>query len=194
MSLLSRCLKLASRDPSASLGRITPTLGNPKGYPRYKLSKVPSYTNTQILYYLRGGQITDFAAFQKLKKSRDELFRSLGKNGDSNDESETLPHRSIPSQSNARQLTSPSVPEATDSEPDEVIPALSRGGKGLKIDKITTLKQGGDLLNYRTWLQEARTAFLADPYRFDTVEKRLIFAALNMDNDMRDLWAHAQTR
>ena len=68
------------------------------------------------------------------------------------------------------------------------------GGRGLKIDKITVLKQGGGLLNYRTWLQEARTSFVADPGRFDTVEKRIIFAALNMDSDMRDLWAHAQTR
>jgi hypothetical protein len=64
----------------------------------------------------------------------------------------------------------------------------------LKIDKIAILKRGGGLLNYWTWIQEARNAFLADPYRFDTVEKQVIFAALNMDSDMRDLWAHAQTR
>jgi hypothetical protein len=81
-----------------------------------------------------------------------------------------------------------------DSKPDEVIPILPPGGKGLKIDKITTLKRGGGLLNYRTWLQEACTSFVADPYRFNTVEKRVIFVVLNMDGDMRDLWAHAQTR
>jgi hypothetical protein len=31
---------------------------------------------------------------------------------------------------------------------------------------------------------------MADPYCFDTVEKRIIFTALNMDSDIWDLWAH----
>jgi hypothetical protein len=39
----------------AAMGRIIPTLGNPKGYPPYKLVKVLGYTNCQILYYIRGG-------------------------------------------------------------------------------------------------------------------------------------------
>jgi hypothetical protein len=50
---------------------------------------VPGYTNVQIIYYLRRGQITDFAAFQKLKKSHDELLRSLEESGISPDESIT---------------------------------------------------------------------------------------------------------
>jgi hypothetical protein len=58
----------------ATIRRIEPTPSNPKGYPPYKLTKVPSYTNSQIIYYLCGGQITNFAAFQKIKKSRDELL------------------------------------------------------------------------------------------------------------------------
>jgi hypothetical protein len=78
-----------------------------------------------------------------------------------------------------------------DSEPDEIIPPLPLGGKGLKINKITILRQGAGLLNYRTWLQEACTAFWANPYCFNTAENRMIFAALNMDNKMRELWAHA---
>jgi hypothetical protein len=32
---------------------------------------------------------------------------------------------------------------------------------------------------------------MADPYCFDTVEKRIIFAALNINGNMQDLWAHA---
>jgi hypothetical protein len=47
----------------AVIGRIAPTLDNPKGYPLYEPSKVSSYTNAQILYYLRRGQITNYAAF-----------------------------------------------------------------------------------------------------------------------------------
>jgi hypothetical protein len=39
----------------ATMGRITPTLGNLKGYPPYELTKVLGYTNHQILYYIRGG-------------------------------------------------------------------------------------------------------------------------------------------
>ena len=30
----------------AAIGRIEPTPSNPKGYPPYKLTKVPSYTNS----------------------------------------------------------------------------------------------------------------------------------------------------
>ena len=147
----------------------------------------------RYLYYLRSGQITDFAAFQKLKKSHDELLQSLGNNGDSNDESAALSHESVPAHSDARPSAFP-IPKAMDCEPDEIIPTLPPGGKGLKIDKITTLRRAGGLLNYQTWLQEASTAFLADPHRFNTKEKRVDFAALNMDSYMRDLWAHAQTR
>jgi hypothetical protein len=58
----------------AIIGRIEPIPSNPKGYPPYELTKVPGYTNSQIIYYLCRGQITDFAAFQKIKKSHDELF------------------------------------------------------------------------------------------------------------------------
>jgi hypothetical protein len=47
----------------AVIGRIAPTLNNPKGYPLYKPLKVPSYTNAQILYYLHRGQITNYVAF-----------------------------------------------------------------------------------------------------------------------------------
>jgi hypothetical protein len=94
----------SSQNPSASMqphpdptlaanGRIIPAPGNPKGYPPYELSKVLGYTNNQILYYLCRGQITDSAAFLKIKKSRDELLQSLGKNGNSSNESEeTLPY------------------------------------------------------------------------------------------------------
>jgi hypothetical protein len=56
------------------MGRITPTPGNPKGYPPYELAKVLGYTNHQILYYIYRGQITNSTAFQKAKKSHDELL------------------------------------------------------------------------------------------------------------------------
>jgi hypothetical protein len=94
----------SSQNPSASMqphldptlatnGRIIPAPGNPKGYPPYELLKVLGYTNNQILYYLCRGQITDSAAFLKIKKSRNELLQSLGKNGNSSNESEeTLPY------------------------------------------------------------------------------------------------------
>jgi hypothetical protein len=74
------------------MGRITPTPGNPKGYPPYELTKVLGYTNCQILYYICRGQITDSAAFQKAKKSHDELLQSLGDNSNSNDKLTTLPY------------------------------------------------------------------------------------------------------
>jgi hypothetical protein len=107
---------------------------------------VPGYTNSQIIYYLHRGQITNFAAFQKIKKSRDELLQSLGESGDSDDKSITLPPQST--HSKARSIASPthtchialSLLDAMDSEPDEIIPPLPLGGKGLKINKITILR------------------------------------------------------
>ena len=54
--------------------RIVPILNNLKGYPPYKPSKVSSYTNAQILYYLYKGQITNYVAFQKYKKNHKELL------------------------------------------------------------------------------------------------------------------------
>jgi hypothetical protein len=43
---------------------------------------VLSYINAQILYYLRRGQITDYAAFQKYKKNHEELLQSIGRSGE----------------------------------------------------------------------------------------------------------------
>ena len=184
----------------AALGRIEPTPGNPKGYPRYELTDVYSYTNTQLNYYLKSRQITNLAAFQKAKKARDELFRSLGNDGNTDIEemaNQSPSRQSSPQPRQGSRLASETPAETEsfagfDSEPDEVFPVPKPGGKGLKIDKITTLKRGQGLLNYCTWLYEAQTAFRADPYRFDTAEKRVIFAALNMDDDMRELWAFEQ--
>jgi hypothetical protein len=90
LSGVSPALSQPHSDPAlAAIRRIEPNPSNPKGYPPYKLSKVPGYTNAQIVYYLYGGQITNFAAFQKLKKSHDELLQSLEESGISPDESIT---------------------------------------------------------------------------------------------------------
>jgi hypothetical protein len=119
---------------------------------------VPGYTNSQIIYYLCGGQITNFAAFQKIKKSHDELLQSLGESGDLDSESITPPSQSTYSEARSIALpthtrhTALSLLDAMDSEPDEIIPPLPLGGKGLKINKITILRQGAGLLNYQTWL------------------------------------------
>ena len=129
-----------------AIRRIKPTPSNPKGYPPYELAKVPGYTNSQIIYYLYGGQITNFAAFQKIKKSCDELLQSLGESNDLNGESITPPSQSTYSE--ARLIALPiytrhialSLLDTMDSEPDEIIPPLPLGGKGLKINKITILR------------------------------------------------------
>jgi hypothetical protein len=78
LSGVSPALSQPHSDPAlAAIRRIEPNPGNPKGYPPYELSKVPGYTNMQIVYYLHRGQITNFAVFQKLKKSHDKLLWSL---------------------------------------------------------------------------------------------------------------------
>src|SRR5215475_7821748 len=68
----------------AAKGRIAPTPGNPKGYPPYELTNVHSFTNSQIVYYITNGQVTNFTTLQKAKKAHNKMFRSLGYNGNSN--------------------------------------------------------------------------------------------------------------
>jgi hypothetical protein len=151
--------QLHSNPTLAAIGRIASTLDNPKGYPPYKPSKVPSYTNAQILYYLRRGQITNYTAFQKYKKNHKELLQSIGRSGESDEEltinhqnitlhndarpiilphNKTLPHQSITSHSDAR-MPAFSIPETIDSKPNKIIPTPVSGEKGLKINKITIL-------------------------------------------------------
>jgi hypothetical protein len=85
---------------------------------------VPGYTNSQIIYYLHRGQITDFIAFQKIKKSCDELLQSLGESGNSDGESITPPPQSTHSEARLTALPTHthhialSLPDTMDSEPD----------------------------------------------------------------------------
>jgi hypothetical protein len=68
--------------------RIQPTQANPKGYPPFDLRQMPSYTNNQLRYYLTRGQVTDMSAFTKAQHQREDLNRTLGLRGDTDDEDE----------------------------------------------------------------------------------------------------------
>ena len=50
--------------------RVEPTDDNPRGYPPFDMSLVPSYTNSQLTYYFTSGAIpaTEQAQFQQLMK------------------------------------------------------------------------------------------------------------------------------
>ena len=175
----------------AALGRITPSPGNPKGYPPFNLAHVAGYTNNQLVYYLQTHQVPDLVAFQKAKKARDELLRSFDHNGESDEEqgrdTPATPTRTTRSSTRlSRASVQPTIDD--DSEPDEVFPQPEVGEKGLKIDKITTLRHNGGLINYRTWLKELGTVFKADPSRFNTAEKRIAFASIQLDDKMKALW------
>ena len=52
--------------------RAQPTPKNPRGYPPFNMSFVPSYTNNQITYYYTTGAIpaADQARFQELMEQR----------------------------------------------------------------------------------------------------------------------------
>jgi len=72
----------------AARNRIQPTQANPKGYPPFDLRQMPSYTNNQLRYYLTRGQVTDMGAFIKAQRQREDLNRTQGLRGDTDDEDE----------------------------------------------------------------------------------------------------------
>jgi hypothetical protein len=172
----------------AAQKRILPTPENPSGYPPYEMKEVTSYTNKQLRYYLRTHQIKDVLGFQRAKQRRDEVLASCGANGNTDEEDET------PSVHDTQSIMAPASSEYTlddDGEPDDELPPPIPGSKGLKIDKIRSLKQGGGFLNFRLWLQDLSSAYRADRNRFSTAENRIIFASIHMDDKMAAIWSSA---
>jgi hypothetical protein len=187
----------------ADIGRILPTVNNPKGYPPYDVAKVTSYTNSQIAYYLKRNMIKDITAFQKAKKIRDEIYRGINQEPVTDNESDhhTEATELINPPQATPQVISHATPHATpqlvlqdftledDEEPDDVFPEATLNEKGLKIDKISPLKHDGGILNYKVWLNELNNVFEADPARYTTATKRVTFASMQMDDSMKSLWS-----
>lgn len=187
----------------ADIGRIRPTVNNPKGYPPYDVAKVTSYTNSQIAYYLKRNMIKDITAFQKVKKIRDEIYRGIDQEPVTDNEADhhTETTELIDPPQVTPQVISQATPHATpqlvlqdftledDEEPDDIFPEATPNEKGLKIDKISPLKHDGGILNYKVWLNELNNVFEADPARYTTATKRVTFASMQMDDSMKSLWS-----
>ena len=187
----------------ADIGRIRPTVNNPKGYPPYDVAKVTSYTNSQIAYYLKRNMIKDITAFQKVKKIRDEIYRGIDQEPVTDNEADhhTETTELIDPPQVTPQVISQATPHATpqlvlqdftledDEEPDDIFPEATLNEKGLKIDKISPLKHDGGILNYKVWLNELNNVFEADPARYTTATKRVTFASMQMDDSMKSLWS-----
>jgi hypothetical protein len=187
----------------ADIGRILPTVNNPKGYPPYDVAKVTSYTNSQIAYYLKRNMIKDITAFQKVKKIRDEIYRGIDQEPVTDNEADH--HTETTELINPPQVTPQVIFQATphatpqlvlqdftledDEEPDDIFPEATLNEKGLKIDKISPLKHDGGILNYKVWLNELNNVFEADPARYTTATKRVTFASMQMDDSMKSLWS-----
>jgi hypothetical protein len=155
---------------------IPSSLTNPESppYPPYNLQHVTSYTDEQILYYIRTNQISDPQAFLRAKQDRDEFLRQVGITVDGE-----------PTQ------TTPASAEWTlddDGEPDILFPQPVPGEKGVKIDRLTILHHDGGLVNYHNWLSDVTRAFKADPARFNTAVKRVVFATSWFDQKMKSIW------
>ena len=191
----------------ADLGRILPTATNPKGYPLYDVTKVISYTNSQIAYYLKRNMIRDLVAFQRAKRTRDEIFRGIDHEPVSDNEPDyhTEPTEVLDPSQVMSQVVSHPTPQVTprvtphlaprdltlenDDELDDIFPESAPNEKGLKIDKISPLKHDGGIINYRVWLNELDNVFEADPARYTTATKRVTFASMQMDDNMKSLWS-----
>jgi hypothetical protein len=153
-------------------------------YPPYNLQHVTSYTDEQILYYIRTNQISDRQAFLQAKRERDEFLRQVGITVGHDSESAYVP-AAIPVS------TSPDMVEWTlddDGEPDMEFPQPVPGEKGVKIERLTTLRHDGGLVNYQNWLSDVNRAFKADPARFNAAVKRIVFATSWFDSKMKSIW------
>ena len=138
------------------------------------MSKVTSYTNAQINYYLRRNMITNITAFQKAKKIRDKLFRDINREPTSDGEPDhyaATSHgnrtghpgvRPVLGTSLSQDETPPLYTLKDDNESDDTFPEPAPNEKGLKTKKITTLKQDGGIVNYKVWCNELKTVFNTD--------------------------------
>ena len=167
----------------ADLGQIYPTTTNPKEYPLYDVSKVTSYTNAQINYYLRRNMITNITVFQKAKKIRDELFRDINQeptsDGEPDDHAATS-HGNRTGHPGVQPVLDTSLSQddtplpytlKDDDEPDDTFLEPAPNEKGLKTEKITTLKQDGGIVNYKVWCNELKTVFNTGQARYNTAVK-----------------------
>lgn len=139
--------------------------------------------------------IKDLAAFQKAEKTRNEVYRGINKEPVTDDEDDHItvateladPPQVTPQLSSPLILQEPTLED--DEEPDDIFPEPTPNEKGLKIDKITLLKQDGGILNYKVWLNELDNVFESDRARYTTATKRVTFASMQMDDHMKSLWA-----
>ncbi|KAN0078790.1 hypothetical protein V8E54_005303 [Elaphomyces granulatus] len=168
-----------------SLPTNPPSVSNePPSYPPYNLEHVVSYTDQQILYYIRTNQIPDRQAFLRAKQERDEFFHQVGiTDGE-------------PTQFTSVSIPAPVLPTSVsiewtledDGEPDIDFPQPVPGEKGVKIDRLTILRHDGGLVNYHNWLSDVTRAFKADPARFNAAVKRVVFATSWFDQKMKSIW------
>lgn len=124
------------------------------------------------------------------------LLRGIGATGDSDTDDDLETPNTVAGRSDT-QPRSTHTPVLTapreyslddDGESDEEFPLPIPGEKGLKVEKIHTLKQGGGFVNYRLWLQNLHSAYKADRTRFHNAEKRIIFATTHMDDKLLAIW------
>jgi hypothetical protein len=190
--------------------RIDPTLENPSGYPPYRTGEILKYTNRQIQYYIQQDAIpvSQIATFAKLCEQRQRVNQSIGLSGDSEDElPESTPvaprlrsHATPQGRPRVARIPLPRPDQSQlsyedDGESDSDSPSPIPGWKGIKFDnKIAQLKQGGGLSNFNLWLNDLRLAFEGDPNRFPTGATRILLAAANLDDSIRQLYAASATQ
>ena len=159
---------------SSSLTNPPSASNEPPPYPPYSLEHVASYTDKQILHYIRTNQISDRQAFLRAKQERDEFLRQVGITADG-ERTQTV---SAPTEWTLED----------DGEPDLDFPQPVPGEKGVKIERLTVLRHDGGLVNYHNWLSDVTRAFKADPARFNTAVKRVVFATSWFDQKMKSVW------
>lgn len=159
--------------------RLTPTPGNPRGYPPFDMRLVPNYTNNQITHYYTTGAIpaADQTRFHQLMKQRKTSLDLIGWDGESVEDEGNNDTDEDPEPSNILNLN--------DSDSD--CPAPLPGFKGIKISPsdIPKLRYKSTVAQYNNWLVDLKTAFDGDPTKFPTSRQKIILASITLDEQLK---------
>jgi hypothetical protein len=175
-----------------SSARVTPARDNPRGYPPFDLSRVPTYSNNALYYYHISGALlnVDKTAFEKQLDERKASLELVDWDGN------TPPSSPV----NDRLVPPPPTPTARpgtlsyqqDSEDDSDCPVPLPNFKGMKFDlsNLTELHYNSDIARYTNWLADLKRTFKGDPATFPTSSRKVTLGTMTLDDNLMTTYNH----